>query len=441
MSAPTTEVAAICRRADSAWSATCALLDLAEAKGIRSSASVFDDLRNDDAESVRESLEPALYPPGGSEPSSGATYNANSAASAVSNLSTTLTTGELSYVVASVLDEMYWRSFTREWLADRGREFDLCAGDRYPVGEMRLMGSVGHSARPYRLGLPDGELAHVRRRGDEDIRVVVNGNHPAIMDDLMNSPPVTIAALLPNESWSQLTNAPNPIGPADANAQQSVIVDLLNRTRSVGAKIAVLPELSVDENIVKSLHREWAGSTNRPILFAGSTHLVDGGRRVNRTTVLLPGIGAAWTHDKSAVFVDRKGNREPIDPGQPCITLGCGEMVRIATLICKDALSPDLSRLVADLGVHLLTIPAMSNRLGDFSNIAHKLIERSQGATVVANNPRLWDGANVEHALLGHPVSSAYRVRERHSSRAPDISIARLGGRWESLDPDKSENT
>lgn len=260
--------------------------------------------------------------------------------------------------------------------------------------------------------------------------MVVNGNHAAIIDGLMSSPPLTVAALLPNESWSQLKNAPNSMGPADTDTQKNVIVDLLNRTGS--AKIAVLPELSVDENIVESLAQEWAGATNRPILFAGSAHLVDRGRRVNRTTLLLPGVGAAWTHDKSAAFVDRKGNREPIDPGKPCITLGCGELVRIATLICKDALSVDISRLAADLGVHLLAIPAMSDRLGDFSGIANQLIGRSQGAAVVANNPRLWQGANVEHALLGHPVMRADRAIERRSDHAPDIGIAQLGSGWES---------
>ena len=85
---------------------------------------------------------------------------------------------------------------------------------------------------------------------------------------------------------------------------------------------------------------------------------------------------------------------------------------------------------MADLGVHLLAMPAMSDRLGDFSTIANVLINRSQGAMVVANNPRLWDNADVEHGLLGHPVQKANRVEVRHSLGAPDLGVARLGTGW-----------
>lgn len=295
---------------------------------------------------------------------------------------------------------------------------------------MRLLGPVGHSASPHRLGLRDGELAHVRKLGIDNIRVIVDGEFAPIIDSLANSPPLRVAALLPNESRSELADS-YPVGPVDAITQRSVIDDLLEQARSRGAKAAVLPELSVDASVLEALESEWAEATDRPILFAGTFHDVDGGRRINRTKVLLPGVGAAWSHDKSAAFVDREGRREPIDPVEPSITLGCGELVRVATLICKDALGVDVARLVADLGVHLLVVPAMSDRLGDYSNVANELIRRSQGATVVANNPRLWNGDDVEHALLGQPVKSASRrTLERRSLAAPDLGVARLGVGW-----------
>ena len=430
MSTLVAEIAAICRQAGSAWLAACTLLKRAEGLGVRSSVWAYDDVDREEAESVREWLERALLPAGGADPKVGATYDSESVSDAIAAISTPLAVGELSFVVAAVLDQLYWPSFTRDWLADRGPIFDLLSGEHYPVGETRLLGAVDHSTRPHRLGLPAGELAHVRKRLDNDIRVVVNGAYAPIIDGLAGSPPLKVAALLPNESWSELSITPNSIGPASTIAQRAVIVELLGKADEIGVEVAVLPELSADENIVKSLAQEWAEATNRPMLFAGSVHLVDDNRRVNRTTVLLPGVGAAWTHDKTAVFEDRGGNREPIDPGKPCITLGCGDVVRVATLICKDALSVGTARLIADLGVHLLAIPAMSDRLGDFSTVANELIARSQGATVVANNPRLWDDADVEYALLGHPVQRSNRVVERHSLGAPDLGVAHLGSGW-----------
>lgn len=425
------EVATICSHAGSAWLAVCVLHERAEELGVHTS--VWDGNSDDhlDAESVKESLEGALDPPDGTQPTSGTDYDPEFVSAAIAGLATPLDLGRLSHVVATVLDGLYWPNFTRDWLADRGPNFELCLGERYPVGRMRLLGAVGHSAHPHRLGLGIGELAHVRKLGVGNIRVIVNGEFAPIIDGLANSPPLHAAALLPNESRAELAGSSYPVGPSDVAGQRSVIGDLLTQARSRGVKAAVLPELSVDASILEALESEWAEATDRPMLFAGTVHDVDRGRRVNRTKVLLPGVGAAWSHDKSAAFVDREGRREPIDPVEPSITLGCGELVRVATLICKDALGVDVARLVADLGVHLLAVPAMSGGLGDYSNVANELIRRSQGATVVANNPRLWDGDDVEHALLGQPVRLASRrILERRSLAAPDLGVARLGSGW-----------
>lgn len=412
------------------WLATCALLDRVASLGVGRDVWADSESRRE-AERIRAVVERALSWPEGVPLSSGTADDASDAGDAVAMMTTSLSTGEMSYLVASVLDQLFWRSFTRDWLVDRGRLFDLRAGDFYPVDEMRLMGAVGHSARPHRRGLRTGELPHVRRFDADGIRVAVNGEHPRIIDRLAASPPLETAVLLPNESWFELTEAPQRMGPADSAVRRSKIGELLQQAREAGVSVAVLPELSVDEDIVDSLATEWAEATDLAILVAGSAHVADGDRRVNRATVLLPGVGAAWHHDKTAVFEDREGKREPIDPSEPCITLGCGYQVRIATLICKDALVADIFRLVADLGVHLLAVPAMSDRLGDFSSAAHELIARAQGATLVANNPRLWRGVNVEHALIGQPVRDVEpRDVPRRSSGAPDLAIARLGSGW-----------
>ena len=349
----------------------------------------------------------------------------------VGAVSTTLEEGELAFAVARVFDDLYWPSFTHAWIEECGQEFVLGKGERYPVGEMRLMGDVGHSSRPHRLSLPEGELPHVRHRSEENIQVVVQGKHAAILDGLLGRAPLTVAAALINDTWDDLTVPPNPIGPKRPADQMEVVRGLLRRARERDVAAVVLPELCANAKMVTLLATEWAEQVDAPILFAGSVHLNDAGRRVNRTSVLLPGVGVAWTHDKYSVFETRDGEREPIDPKRPSVVLGCGVLVRVATVICKDALDVATANLLGDLGVHLLAVPAMSEVLDPFLTTPEVLIARSQGATVVANNPRVWDGKPIHHALLGHPVGRMNRVVERFGSRAPDLGIARLGSGWE----------
>ena len=349
----------------------------------------------------------------------------------VRRIATSLGEAELAFVVAGFLDERHWESFTHDWLVERGRTFTLREGERYPVGEMRLMGPVGHSTRPHRLYLPDGELPHVRRRSGRRIEVVVRAEHAAILDGLAGRAPLTVAAALVNGTWDDLSALPARIAPNDPVAQMERIERLLHQAQQGDAAVVVLPELCATAEMVEQLAAKWARRVDAPVLFAGSAHLNDAGRRVNRTSVLLPGVGVAWTHDKYSVFEDRDGTREPIDPQQPSLVLGCGDVVRVAAVICKDALSLDTAAELGDLGVHLLAVPAMSEMLGPFLTAPEVLIARSQGATVVANNPRMWDGQPVAHALLGHPVRRTPRVVPRYSDEAPDLGIARLGSDWD----------
>ncbi|MCY4518485.1 MAG: hypothetical protein OXB99_14750 [Acidimicrobiaceae bacterium] len=427
-------VAAICRKSDSAWRAVSALLEYARPQARGGGIKDSEASLHEQAAAVSAALEQRLMGQGASTSSTATRYMPAEVAGAIAATPASeilLSDGGFAHATAAALDQLYWPSFTRDWLAERGTSFELGAGELYPVGDMRLMGNVGHSARPHRLDLPAGELAHVRRRAEDGTRVRVIGEYAPIIDRLAASPPLEAAVVLPNESLSELSLPPSQMGPIDSQAQRSTIHLLLDEARSEGVDVVVLPELSVDREIVEWLSEQWANAADLPILFAGSAHLVEDGQRVNRTFVLLPGVGAAWHHDKFTVFEDRNGVREPIDPAEPCITIGCGHLVRVATLVCKDALSVSHAGLVADLGVHLLAVPAMSSTLAEFSTAANQLISRSQGATVVANNPRTWHGSPVGHALLGQPVRQTDgRCIERPSLATPDLGIARLGSGW-----------
>ena len=425
---PARHVVSVCRESTTAWRAVCALLDHAEDGGLH--LSPWSTSARDEAERVRSELETALLSAQGEMER--APYNNDLAARMVQGITTSLSEDELAFAVARVLDDRYWPSFTHDWLQERGHTFALSKGERYPVAEMRLMGAIAHSSLPHRLALPNVDLPHVRRRsGEDNFEVVVEGSHAAILDGLMGKAPLTVAAALINDTWGDLAGPPNQVAPNDPGAQMARIERLLEQARERDAAVVVLPELCATAQMVERLAEEWAGRVDAPVLFAGSVHLEDDGRRVNRTSVLLPGVGEAWTHDKYSVFEARDGTQEPIDPRQPGVVLGCGDFVRVATVICKDALELTTATLLGNLGVHLLAVPAMSEVLGPFSTAPEVLIARSQGATVVANNPRVWHGEPVDHALLGHPVVGTPRVSVRASGGAPDLGIARLGSGWE----------
>jgi len=171
------------------------------------------------------------------------------------------------------------------------------------------------------------------------------------------------------------------------------------------------------------------------VVFAGSAHVVRNSVRLNTAFVVLPGAGAWWTHNKTVPYQTREGRREGIDTTAPEITIACGNHVRLATAVCKDLLSTDFSRLLGDLGVHLLGVPAMSEGLGDFAQAAHTLVARSQGALVVANNPRVWNGKEVETALLGHPIKPHHRTDAWGATVAPGFTYGVLGKGWRDFEP------
>ena len=425
---PAGHVVSVCRESATAWQAVCRLLDYAEDSGLEASPWSTDS--REEAEQVRNELNASLLSAyGGVERTP---YDRDRTADVVQGITTSLDEDELAFVIARVLDDRHWPSFTHDWLQERGQTFVLSEGERYPWAQMRLMGNVRHSSHPHHLELPRMDLPHVRRRsGEDDIEVVVRGEHAAILDGLMGRVPLTVAAALVNETWDDLTTPPDEIMPKDPNAQMARIKALLRQAKENDVAVVVLPELCVTVDMVSQLAAEWAEQVDAPILFAGSVHMNDADRRVNRTSVLLPGVGVAWTHDKYSVFETREGTREPIDAKQPAIVLGCGDVVRVATVVCKDALDFATATALGNLGVHLLAVPAMSASLGSFFTAPEVLISRSQGATLVANNPRIWNGVSVEHALLGHPVRSTPHVVAHTSDGAPDLGIARLGSGWE----------
>ena len=343
-----------------------------------------------------------------------------------------LTTGELAYAVAMGLDRVFASTFTQSWLGEHAQVFDLKPGDPYPISDMSLMGHSGYSSHPYRRDLPGDELPHVRRLSDSEITVRIDARYAASLDGLLAASPLPVAAVVVNEDWAEF-DVPDvlfPIVAKDSVTQQDRVKSAVAGALSRGSAVVVVPELSTTAGSVEDIEVLLNETIGPAIVFAGSAHVLRRSVRVNEAQVILPEVGAAWSHDKLVPYETRDGNREGIDPARPQVTIACGNHVRVAVLICKDVLVGEYYQLLGDLGVHLLAVPAMSAGLGDFSAAAHALVARSQGAMVVANNPRVWEGMVPETALLSHPVASPQKTDDVRAHSAPGFSYGVLGEGW-----------
>ena len=343
-----------------------------------------------------------------------------------------LTTGELAYAVAMGLDRAFAATFTRSWLGENRQVFDLEPGDPFPISDMSLMGHSGYSSHPHRLYLRGDEFPHVRRLSDSGITVRIDARYAASLDGLLAAGPLPVAAVVVNEDWAEL-DAPDalfPIVAKDPVTQQARVTRAVAGALSQGSVVVVVPELSITASSVGDIEALLDQTVGSAIVFAGSAHVLRGSDRVNEAQVILPEVGAAWSHDKLVPYETRGGNREGIDSARPQVTIACGNHVRVAVLICKDVLAPQHHRLLGDLGVHLLGVPAMSAGLDDFTAAAHTLVARSQGAMVVANNPRVWEGVVAETALLSHPVADHQKTEVIRAFGASGLSYGVLGEGW-----------
>ena len=223
-------IAAICRQSDSAWQAVCALLEYAHSQGESESLKDSEEFLHQHATAVSSAIEKHLEPRdilGFQEDSAFSSKKVAGVLATIPSDDVLLSARGFAHATATALDHLYWTSFAGDWLAQRGTSFELEAGDLYPVGEMRLMGPVGHSARPHRLPLRSGETAHVRRRAADGFRVRVVGEYASIIDRLIASTPLNLAVALPNESADELSFPPNRMGPAKPEDQLSTINRLL----------------------------------------------------------------------------------------------------------------------------------------------------------------------------------------------------------------------
>lgn len=176
------------------------------------------------------------------------------------------------------------------------------------------------------------------------------------------------------------------------------IKDLLVRAKAEGARVAVLPELSLPSP--DALEEELGRSPGSypEIVVAGSAHCEApaakgrGRSRVNESRIYLDGECVAVARKHKAFRFRQLGDRtfrraqwEDLSKEPTTITVLSGRNTRLAVAICADLQEKMIPRLLEDAGVNLLAAPSMTPKIGSFTPSVSGIAGYCQGIAAVAN--------------------------------------------------------
>ncbi len=180
---------------------------------------------------------------------------------------------------------------------------------------------------------------------------------------------------------------------------------LLQEAKAEGARLAVLPELSLPEP--GALGQELARNPGSypEIVVAGSAHCevaATGGTpdiRANESRVYLEGkcVAIARKHHafKTKVLGAKEFDKpqvEDLTREEKTIMVLSGRRTRLAVAICADLLETGIPRLLVDAGVNLLLAPAMTPKIGSFNPSLTEIAGHCQGVAAIANTRLREDG-------------------------------------------------
>jgi hypothetical protein len=174
------------------------------------------------------------------------------------------------------------------------------------------------------------------------------------------------------------------VGPTDQEAAWKTAKELLATAAECGARVAVMPELSVGRGVVPEL----AGERVPALVLTGSQHLVDeAGAQRNRARLHLNGE-VVLIHDKVVRFRDLHDEPviEDIKSGD-AVTVLLSRSWGVVPLICADVNDPTLSAMLVRLGANLVLVGAMTGATGFFNTDLEHITASSQGLAVWVNEP------------------------------------------------------
>lgn len=302
-------------------------------------------------------------------------------------------------VAADALDRAHGRRFAGVF---RGRGATLISpGDPIPVCRPPLKDLFRDELAPppRRLGPRLHELEWLRLLPFHGHQVRLSFESEDVLADLR--PETRMGVAIPSDRLPALrferADQPQPrffdVQPRDAQAQRDAILALLDEADHAGVRVLLLPELSVNQDIVTAVE-QWFARPGRSIsiLVCGSMHVERDRQRRNASPIFLPG-GRSIEHFKFGPASQPLPleDRSVADYREDVVThpsvipvLMCGDW-SFTVLIGQDLLEPGLDHILALLGVRLVLVPSCSPRTDTLEPLAAALATRNRAVILVGN--------------------------------------------------------
>lgn len=292
-----------------------------------------------------------------------------------------------------------------EWYAARG-ELVLEPGKLHPVHSYDPTPYLQGPANTNPQSLPTASLRAVPhfRLGDDETasyRVVLDWDARNRLAPLTARRPMKIAAAQVNTSQDELEvewvsvpdgwKAVRVQGPRDPDAQVATVRTVLRLAAAEQVDVLLLPEYALGVDSRQEVVDELTDLAWRPTLVVG------GSARVVVTDAAARNQGVLWMPQGAPLTLTKAHQARICEHAEDVSTAGAEFRVLISgdwavcTLICADALSTTLLRLLEDVGVNLLLVIAMSEKTTSMVGNWSGLVVGAQAFAALANGPALWD--------------------------------------------------
>lgn len=317
------------------------------------------------------------------------------------------------HAAAWAFDQMRHHTFGRPWAADK--ELTLNAGEFFPVCDWTSQRGdlIRRMPRPWQTQRHKGDLPHVRRfrRSTGQPDLVFDGRYYEELAFLSGLRMVSVLAANADLDEFDVPASGFPIAVIDAAAQAAMTAGFVAQ-EVAHSDLLMLAELAGTAEGLAAAVSTVTNSTRSCIVLAGTRHEDEGGRRANAALLVLPS-GEVIKAYKRTQFWD-VDTREGIDACvEPIRVLVTGD-VRLAVLVCKDFLVPEILDVVAHAGVNFVLVPSMSRRLDLHDVHARQLAARCHALSVVANGPLSFGPDSPASIVIGLPEADPARTVLAH---------------------------
>ena len=364
----------------------------------------------------------------------------------------------VAHALAELVDERYCHAFS-VWFRARS-PYQPAVGDPIPLDspDLRAVSELSPTAPPWRLANRLDETRHLRLAGAwaTQFRVVFDYDAFDALAGLLDADTVVVACQ-PNRSLDELALPADPalpafpVSPRDLNAQRACLEAQLAAAQAIGARIVVVPELAVDEDLADHLETWVRQPGPIQLLVAGSFHHAEpghGGRRANTALAWVRGHPKPLRQDKHSP-ADRPVTEDITPVGWPELRVHVSaDGWHLVIAVCRDLLNPAAVHALTEAGANLVLAPSMSETLVAFGGPVAQLVGAGQAVVAVANNPvewrspeRPWAIERPARALFGHPgFARQTRIIETGDPRR-GLAVLRIGTGQVSWQPTEAQPT